>query len=104
MEGWFCNDLFLNVVKSDACNFTDDNTLYSFAKNLENIFTNLKYGLKNVLGWFQANFLMSKSVHSSPFFHGIMVSYAKFFLMAVGDECRSVIFILSFHGGSVAYI
>ena len=46
MEGWFCNDLFLNVVKSDACNFTDDNTLYSFAKNLENVFTNLKYGLK----------------------------------------------------------
>ena len=41
---------------------------------------------------------MSKSVHSNPFFHGFlqhMLSYAKFILMAVGGECRSV--ILSYH-------
>ena len=36
MEGCFCNDLLLDAVKSDACNIVDDNTLYSFAKNLEN--------------------------------------------------------------------
>ena len=27
----------------------------------------------------------------------------KFILMAVGDECRSVIFVLPFHGGSAVY-
>ena len=40
-----------------------------------------------------------------PFFYDFlahMVSYAKFILMAVGDECRSVIFVLLFHGGSAA--
>ena len=39
------------------------------------------------------------SVHSSPFFHGFlpyMVSYAKFILMLVGSEFRSVAFVLSF--------
>ena len=36
MGGCFCNDLLLDAVKSDACNFAGDNTLYNFAKNLEN--------------------------------------------------------------------
>ena len=31
-----------------------------------------------------------------------MVLYAKFILMVVGGECRSVVFILSFHRGSAA--
>ena len=53
----FTNDLFLNVVKSEVCNFEDDNILYSFNKNLDNIFSNLKYDLKNVLSQFQANSL-----------------------------------------------
>ena len=40
------------------------------------------------------------------FFHGSfphMVSYAKFILMVVGGESRSIIFVLSFHGGSAAH-
>ena len=31
------------------------------------------------------------------------VSYAKFILMVVGGECRSLIFILSFYVGSAAH-
>ena len=53
----FINDLFVNVVKLEVCNFTDDKTLYSFDKKLETIFSNLKYDLENVLSWFQANSL-----------------------------------------------
>ena len=40
------------------------------------------------------------------FFHGSfphLVSYAKFSLMVLGGESRSVIFVLSFHGGSAAH-
>ena len=40
------------------------------------------------------------------FFHGFlphMVSYAKFTLMPVGGEYRSVILVLSFHVGSAAH-
>ena len=40
--------------------------------------------------------------HNSPLFPH-MVSYAKFILMAVGGECRSVIFILSFPEGSAGH-
>ena len=32
-----------------------------------------------------------------------MASYAKFILMVVGGECKSVIFVLSFHEGSAAH-
>ena len=53
----FINDLFLNVIKSEVCNFADDSTLCSFDKKFDTIFSNLKYDLKNVLSWFQANFL-----------------------------------------------
>ena len=38
----FINDLFLNVIKSEVCNFTDDNTLCSFGKKLDTIFSNLE--------------------------------------------------------------
>ena len=50
----FINDLFLNVKKSEVCNFADDNTFYSFDKKLENIFSNLKYDRENVLSWFKS--------------------------------------------------
>ena len=49
----FINDLFLNVKKSEVCNFADDNTFYSFDKKLENISSNLKYDRENVLSWFK---------------------------------------------------
>ena len=48
----FINDLFFFITKSEVCNFADDNTLYSCNKNLEHVFSNLKYDLRNVLDWF----------------------------------------------------
>ena len=42
----FINDLFFMIIRSDVCNFADDNTLYSCDKKLENIFVNLKIDLK----------------------------------------------------------
>ena len=53
----FLNDLFLNAIKSEVCNFADDNKLYSFDKKLDIIFPDLKYDLGNVLSWFQASSL-----------------------------------------------
>ena len=51
----FINDLFFSITKSEVCNFADDNTLYSCNKNLEHVFSNLKYDLRNVLDWFKIN-------------------------------------------------
>ena len=42
----FINDSFFIIIRSDFCNFADDNTLYSCDKKLENIFVNLKIYLK----------------------------------------------------------
>ena len=51
----FKNDLFFFHNKVRSCNFADDNTLYSYNKNLEYVFSNLKYDLRNVLDWFKIN-------------------------------------------------
>ena len=48
----FINDLFFMIIRSDVCNFADDNTSYSCDKKLENICVNQKIDLKNVLYWF----------------------------------------------------
>ena len=50
--------------------------------------------------------LLANQYIAVQFFHDFlphMVSYPKFVLMAVGGECRSVTFVLSFHGGSAAH-
>ena len=46
---------FSPIIKSDVYNFADDNTLYSCNKNLEQVFSNLKYDLRNVLDLFKIN-------------------------------------------------
>ena len=51
----FINDLFFFTTKPEVCNFADDNTLYSCNKNLEHVFSNLIYDLRNVLDWFKIN-------------------------------------------------
>ena len=53
----FINDLFFSITKSEVCNFSDDNTLYSSNKDLDHVFNNLYYGLNNVLDWFKLNSL-----------------------------------------------
>ena len=45
----FINDLFLLITKSEFCKFVDDNTLCICNKNLERVFSNFKYDLRNVL-------------------------------------------------------
>ena len=37
------------IIRSDVCNFSDDNTICSCDKNLENTFVNLKIDLKSVV-------------------------------------------------------
>ena len=78
----FINDLFFMVIRSEVCNFADDNTLYSCDKKLENIFVHLKIDLKNVLYWFQVN-----SLKANP---------GKFQFMILGDKKNNT-FVLIIH-------
>ena len=57
----FINDLFLFIRKSGVCNFADDNTLYSFEKNIENVISDLKTDLIGVIEWFKINSLKANS-------------------------------------------
>ena len=69
------------IIRSDICNFADDNTLYGRDKKLENIFVNLKIKLKNALYWFQAN-----SLKANP---------GKFQFMILRDKKNA--FVLNIH-------
>ena len=80
------NDLFFMIIRSDVCNFADDNTLYSCDKKLENIFVNLKIDLKNVLYWFQVN-----SLKANP---------GQFQFMILGDKKNNT-FVLNIHDNEI---
>ena len=82
----FINNLFLNVIKSEVCNFADDNTLCSFDKKLDTIFSNLKYDLENVLSWFQGN-----SLKANP---------SKFQFMILGDK-QNTSLVLNINGKKI---
>ena len=49
--------MFFSITKTEVCHLTDDNTLYSCNKNLENVFSDFKWDLKGVLEWFRINSL-----------------------------------------------
>ena len=51
----FINDLFFLQIKSEICNFAEDNTLYSCDKELGTVISNLKYDMTNILNWFRYN-------------------------------------------------
>ena len=43
--------ILLSISKSKFCNFADGNT-YRANKNVNYMFSNLKFSLKNILNWF----------------------------------------------------
>ena len=49
----FIKDIFFFVEKSETCNFADDNTMYSFGKDLPKIKEDFICTMKNVLKWFR---------------------------------------------------
>ena len=49
------DDLFLFVSNSDLSNDADDNTLYTFGYNLEEIKNTLRFDFDLVLKWFEEN-------------------------------------------------
>ena len=49
--------MFFSIIKSEVCNFADDNTLYSSNRDLDHVFNNLYYELNNVLDLFKFNSL-----------------------------------------------
>ena len=53
----FINDLFFVILKTEICNFADDNTIYDCDCDLQKIFTNLEYDLNNLFEWFKVNSL-----------------------------------------------
>ena len=68
----FINDIFFFVEKSETCNFADDNTVYSYGKDLAKIKEYQICTMKDILKWFRLN-----SLKSNP---------GKFQFMILGDK------------------
>lgn len=68
----FINDLFLFIVKSNVCNFADDNSLFSCEDTLEEVLFNLEYDLLRVLNWFSSN--------------GLAANPSKFQMLIIGNR------------------
>ena len=51
----FISDIFLEIKKSNICNFADDNTLYFCSQDLQYVIENLIYDVKDILTWFKIN-------------------------------------------------
>ena len=47
------------IEKTDICNFADDNTIYSWAKSVNNFIENLQSDLKIALNWLKDNQMMA---------------------------------------------
>ena len=54
----FINDLFLFVSNSYLSNYADDNTLYAFGYNLEEIKNTLRFDFDLVSKWFEENYMV----------------------------------------------
>ena len=51
----YLNDLFVNELKSDLCNFADDNTLYACDMSLDALVAKLEISAEMVIKWFEDN-------------------------------------------------
>ena len=49
------NNILFFVEKSEICNFTDNNSIYSYEKDLPKTKDDLICTLKNILKWFRLN-------------------------------------------------
>ena len=49
------NNILFFVEKSEICNFTDNNSIYSYEKDLPETKDDLICTLKNILKWFRLN-------------------------------------------------
>ena len=58
---FFINDLFLNDMESEVCNFADDNIIYARGKNLEEVILKLEDDLYMTLKWLSENGMVANS-------------------------------------------
>ena len=70
----FLNDFFFFINKSSTTNFADDNTIYAFGDNIEDVIYKLEADIENALNWFDAN--------------GMVANPNKFQLMFLGTKQR----------------
>ena len=61
----FVNGLFLVKLSSEICNFAEDNTIYSYGKDLNQIVANLKIDSSRLLKWFAENGMVGNLKSSS---------------------------------------
>ena len=60
----FINDLFLISLKSEICNFADDNTIFACGNTIQEIVIKLENDLGLLLDWFTKNGMIANPENS----------------------------------------
>ena len=71
----FINDYFFFIKKSSTTNFADDNTLYAYGDNIDQVVSKLEEDIQNSLYWFDIN--------------GMVANPNKFQLMFLGTRAKT---------------
>ena len=67
----FINDLFLIDLKSEICNFADDNTIFTRSETLEEVINSLENDLSSALQWFAENGMVANPEKFQLMFLGV---------------------------------
>lgn len=67
----FINDLFLVLLETEICNFADDNTIYAYDSNLQNVSSKLEKDLKLINKWFVDNSMVANPEKYQVMFLGV---------------------------------
>ena len=67
----FIYDLFLIGLKSEICNFADDNTIYARSETLEEVINSMENDLSSVLQWFTENGMVANPEKFQLMFLGV---------------------------------
>ena len=51
----FINDIFFFILETELCNFADDNTLYTYDTNIQNVLNRLTNDTNRIIEWFSHN-------------------------------------------------
>jgi len=84
----FINDFFFFIKRSSTTNFADDNTIYAYGNNLEEVIYKLEEDIENALNWFGINRMVANPNKFQLMFLGTR-SKTKLCLKINGKYCVS---------------
>ena len=76
----FINDMFLFILETELCNFSDDNTLYTCNTNIQTVLNRLTNDTNRIIEWFSHNSMIANPEKFQLMFLGKNLNYDELFI------------------------